>query len=314
LRGGGDDEEPPPAPTYQQPSWSANLPPEVLGYIRQGVGKQITEPTEYGLVSQYLQNLMGYKPEQFAYPLTDIQRALEAQQALQLEQYQKQIRPVLAQQGQLDSTYYANLLGDYIKNQQSQALTNYANLLTNQATQNYNLAQWLPQFQSSVAGQLAGLGGQRVGIQQYNLQYPYQTYIPALQGIYGAGQQEAMNMLQPQLAQYNNQYQQYLQNQQQQNALMSSIYGGLGQLGMSALTGGLGGLAMGTGFGSGVLSGLFGISPSTIYQTNALSKILNPTTFPSTGVSSKLLWPSSGSYYTDLLGGRTLGQLGGIYG
>mgnify|MGYP001561314769 CR=1 FL=1 len=40
----------------------------------------------------------------------------------QLQQFQKQLRPVAAQQGWLDSTYYANMLSDYM--QQQNAMTN----------------------------------------------------------------------------------------------------------------------------------------------------------------------------------------------
>ena len=109
---------------------------------------------------------------------------------------------MLAAQGQLDSTYYANLLGDYLQGQQSQSLSNTANLLTNQATQNYNLAQWLPQFKQSVAGSLGNLGQNKASLEQTNLMLPMNTYIPGLSNLYSMGQGTAQQQYQDALAQW----------------------------------------------------------------------------------------------------------------
>jgi hypothetical protein len=230
--GGGGGDEAPTVPSYQLPSWAESLPPEIKQYIMQGVGQTVSMPTEYGISSDALQKLLGYTPEQFQYPMADIQKALEAQQGLQYEQYLKQIRPTMAQQGQLDSTYYANMISDYLKNQQAQGLTNTANLLTNQATQNYNLSTWLPQFQSGVAGQLAGIGGQKAQIDQYNLQYPYQTYIPALTSLYGQGVNQGNAQYQSAMNQYNAAMQDW-QNQQNQAGAQAGSIGSLSGMGLA---------------------------------------------------------------------------------
>ena len=255
--------EEPTAPSFQSqiPDWAKNLPPEILQYIRQGVGQQLQEPSEYGISSQALQNMLQYQPSQFQFPMGDIQAALAAQQAQQFADYEKQITPILAGQGQLDSTYYANLISDYLRGQQTQRLGTTADLLTQQAQQNYNLQQWLPQFQAGVAGQLGGIGQQRQGVGQFNMTYPYQTYIPALQQMYGTGLQQAGQQYQSALVPYQQQLQNYQQSQQQQQALMQA----LGGLAMGAGTGALGGAAglygTGVGAGKGALLGLSGYSP-----------------------------------------------------
>lgn len=249
LRGGGGSDEPAPLPTFQSqiPDWAQGLPPEILQYIRQGVGQKLTEPSEYGISSQALQNLLQYQPSQFQYPMEDIQKALAAQQAIQLQQYQQQIRPVLAQQGQLDSTYYANLLGNYLQGQQAQTYGTTADLLTNQATQNYNLQQWLPQFQSNIASQLGNVGTLRSNVNQYNMQYPYSTYIPALSGMYGTGLNQAQQQYNAAMAQWQSDEQQRQKEQEQQAGFLGSL-GSLGGMGLGAL------LALPTG-GMSVLAG-----------------------------------------------------------
>jgi len=293
--------EKPKAPEFQLPEWAKGLPEETINLIRQGIGQQATTPPEYDIASQSLQSLLGYnptpqivgipedyatarqgftdlagyQPDQFALPMDEIQQALAAQQAIQLEQYQKQIRPMLAQQGQLDSSYYTNLLGDYMKNQQAQTYGTTADLLTQQAQQNAQIQQWLPQFQSGVygslanlgtqqsgidqynaaiqnqfaqftpqlqsqvAGQLAGIGGQRTALDQFNLQLPYQTYIPAMQNQYGQGLQQGNAMTNQANLGYQADMQQYQQQQQQMQGLINSGT----SLALGAATGGLSGLA-----------------------------------------------------------------------
>jgi hypothetical protein len=230
--GCGKSYEAPTVPQYTLPSWAESLPPEIIDYIKQGVGQTLSQPAEYDIASQQLQSLLGQTPEQFAYPMADIQKALEAQQGLQYEQYQKQIRPTMAAQGQLDSTYYANMLSDFLKNQQSQSLSNTANLLTNQATQNFQLQQWLPQFKASVSQALQGVGGAKSGIEQYNMQYPYQTYIPALSNMFGQG----MNLGNQQYQSAMNQYQAALNEYNQNVADASAKWQSLGMLGGPTVT------------------------------------------------------------------------------
>lgn len=258
MRGGGDDEQPPAAPSYQLPSWASNLPPEILSYIRQGVGQQLAEPGEYGVASQTLQDLLGYTPEQFQYPMEDIQKALAAQQALQLQQYQQQIRPMMAQQGQLDSSYYTNLLGNYLQGQQAQTYGTTADLLTNQAQQNYQLQQWLPQFKASVSQALQGLGGSRSGINEFNMKYPYQTYIPAMSSLYGQGQQQGNMEYQSALNQYNQQ----MQNYQNSQDVWSNLLSGLGGIAGSIISPSLGNL---------------GTSLASLFSGNAPTSSVAPT-------------------------------------
>lgn len=274
--GCGKKESQPTIPSYSR----AEIPADLLSYIKSGVGRTLPEPSEYGISSQALQDLLGYMPQlqqltepaeygraglgleellgytpdQFQYPMNEIQQALAAQQALQMEQYQKQLRPVMAQQGQLDSTYYANMISDYLKGQQAQTYGTTADLLTNQAMQNYDLSKWLPQFKSGilgemgnlgqlrqgtqqynvdlanqlatwlpgfrsgVAGQLAGIGGQRADIGQLNLNYPYQTYIPAYQQAYGTSVNEGNLQYQSAMNQYNAAMQEYEQKQAERAA------------------------------------------------------------------------------------------------
>jgi len=301
--------EKPSVPEYQLPAWAEGLPSETLDIIRQSVGAQAATPPEFDIASQSLQGLLGtqltpqtvgipedyatarqgftglagYQPDQFAFPMDEIQQALAAQQAIQMEQYQKQIRPMLAQQGQLDSSYHTNLLGDYLQGQQAQTYGTTADLLTQQAQQNAQIQQWLPQFQSGVygslanlgtqqsgidqynaamqnqfaqynpqfqsqiAGQLAGLGGQRSALDQFNLQLPFQTTIPAFQQQYGQGLQEGGARTQQANLGYQADLQAYQQQQQQMQGLIGSGVG----LGVGALTGGLSGA-----------QGLFGTNPS----------------------------------------------------
>src|SRR3990167_1601157 len=172
---------------------------EYLGLVRGGVGKTLTEPSEYGLVSQQLQNLLGFQPpitqigmpqeygiasqtlqdilglqpQQFQFPMEDIQRALASQQQLQYQDYLNQIRPLMAQQGQLDSSAYTNLIGKFLQGQQTQTYGTTADLLTQQAQQNLALQQYFPQLRSAVSGQLAGLGGQQADLQRLNAQLQY---------------------------------------------------------------------------------------------------------------------------------------------
>lgn len=292
----GGDEEEPTAPAFTLPEWARGLPPETLELIRGQVGAQVAEPAEYGISSQALQQMLGYQPEQFQFPMEEIQQAMAAQQALQMEQYQKQIRPTLAGMGQLDSTYYANLLSDFMKGQQAQTYGTTADLLTQQAQQNLQTQQWLPQFQAGVAGQLGGLGGQRAGLEQFNLQLPFQTTIPALQQMYGTGLQQAGQEFQAALVPYQQQLQSYQQQQQQQAALMQ----GLGSLSLMAATGGMSG-AMGlipgvTGFGGGAMMGLgqgLGMgSPMGMYQQYGYSPQIPTSTIAQTGRGQ----PTSGQF------------------
>ena len=187
----------PNAPQFQLPAWAQQLPEEALALIRAQGGQQLQEPKEFGMASQTLQNLLQSKPDQFQFPMANIQQALAAQQGLQFQDWQKQMRPTAAQGGYLDSTYFGNMMGDYLKGQQAQTYGTTADLLTQQAQQNLALQQWLPQFQASLAGQLGGLGGQRLGVSEYNLQQPYKQ-AGALSGMFGQGSDLASQLYQSQ--------------------------------------------------------------------------------------------------------------------
>lgn len=273
----------PSAPQYQMPSWAAGLPEEQLALIRSQIGKQASIPGEFDIASQALQGLLGTQAEQFQLPIQQIQDALAAQQGIQYQDYLKEIRPIMAAQGQLDSSGYTNRISDFLQGQQAQSYGTNADLLTQQALQNLQLQQWVPQFQSGIAGQLAGLGGQRSALDQFNLTLPFQTTIPALGNIYGQGLQFGDRNTQQANMQYQAQLQDYLQKQQQQ----SQMYQQLGQLGMAGLTGGLSGAAgllggakgMGS-FGSGFLEGLMGTAPSTRFMTQWNKQKLSPYTSP----------------------------------
>src|SRR3990167_1471827 len=255
--GDGDENNPPAPPQYELPSWAQGLPEEQLQYIRQfAQSGGLQMPQEYGISSQALQNMLGYQPQQFQFPMEAIQQALDAQQAQQLQQYQNQIRPVLAQQGQLDSTYYANLLDRYLQGQQTSRLGNTANLLTSQAQQNYDLSKWLPTFQSGVAGQLAGVGGQKANVNQLNLTTPFQTYIPAFQNVYNQGLQLGDREFGAKNTAWLQALDQYNQDQANQAAMISSLGQILGA-GAGFAVGGPGGAVLGSSLG-GTASTLFG--------------------------------------------------------
>lgn len=256
LRGGGGDDEAPNPPQYQMPEWASGLPPEILNYIRQGVGKQVTEPSEYGISSQALQQMLQYQPSQFAYPMEDIQKALDAQQSLQMQDYLEQIRPIMANQGQLDSSSYTNLVSDFLRGQQTQRYGTVADLLTNQANQNYQLNTWLPQYRASVAQALQGVGGARQGVQQYNMEYPYQTYIPALNTMYGQGFNLGDRQYQSLQAQYQKDLQDFQTKASQKSGMLGSL-GTLGGAGIGFLVGGPAGAMLGASLG-GAASPLWG--------------------------------------------------------
>jgi len=251
-------------PQFQLPDYAEQVPQELLGLIRQGVGAQVPMPQEYGIASQALQNILGLQPQQFQFPMDAIQQALAAQQALQLQDYQKQIRPMLAQQGQLDSSYYTNLISDFLRNQQAQTYGTTADLLTQQALQNLQLQQYFPQLQSGVAGQLTGLGSNIAGLNLQNIQLPYQTSIPAMQGFLT---NVAMPIAGKNLEQANLASQVELNKRQQDLAAKTAANQGIGNFALSTLMGGLGGLsAFGgagglSGFAQGALQGAQGISP-----------------------------------------------------
>lgn len=265
----GGDEDAPQAPQFNLPPWAQGLPPEILELIRGQVGQQVQEPAEFGIASQQLQQLLGIQPEQFQFPTEEINRALQAQQALQFEEFQRQIRPLAAAQGQLESTGFTNQIGQFLQGQQAQSLGINADLLTQQALQNLQTQRAIPGFQAGVAGQLAGLGGQRAGIDQFNLQLPFQTTIPAFQSLFGQGLQQAGGEFQAASQQFGADFGQFQQQQQQQAALMQA----LGGFGASALTGGLGALAfpsLDLSVGQGALLGLGGFNPSSLFGAQQL--------------------------------------------
>jgi len=124
---------------YDYPSPSAVQWPTWMEQVRQGT----MNPAEYGLASNKFQSLMGTDPTE------QIMAGLNAQQDIDRQKYEKYINPLMASQGQYDSTYRANMLGDYLAQQQSTALG-----------QRGQLAQWVPEFQAGLAGQLGNLGSQ----------------------------------------------------------------------------------------------------------------------------------------------------------
>lgn len=324
-RGGGGGDEAPAIPQMMTPEQQIASSPRLTEFdqmLRQYIGKsygmpaewttatdvysnllnyipqltQLQEPAEYGQMAQGLQGLLDYTPERFAYPMADIQKALEAQQALQLEQYQKQIRPVLAGQGQLDSTYYANLLDQYLRGQQAQTYGTTADLLTQQALQNLQLSQWAPQFKSNILGQvgnlgqvrqgtqqynvalqnalqewipyqrqnmaaaLAGMGSQKLGLEQQNLMLPLSTYIPGLQNLYGMGTEESNRQYGAAMNAYNTALQEYEANKK--GGLFGGLTGAAGGaalgLALAPFTGGSSLLLAGLGAGVGGAAGAMG--------------------------------------------------------
>lgn len=282
-RGGGDGGGDPPAvPTYDQslPSWAKSLPQDQIALIKQYLSTPLQQPAQYGQASDIYSKLANYQPQQFQYPMEAIQKALQAQQDQQYQQYQKQINPILASQGQLDSSYRTNLNSDFLRGQQAQSLGNTAQLLTNQASQNYDLSKWLPQLQGTAAQGLQSVGGAQNSINAYNQQLPLQGQ-QAFGNIFGQGLQlgdreygSAQNQYQAALDQYN-------QKQQAHSGMLGAL-GTLGGAGLGALfaapTGGLsmlGGAALG-GFGGGTASTLFGGSGSSISPGTAFGIAQGP--------------------------------------
>jgi len=143
---------------------------------------QVPIPREYGIASQTYQDLLGgpqgegIKQEQKA--------ALAQLQGLQYEDYLKQIRPQAAQQGWLDSTYYTNLISDFMKKQGVVA-----------SMERSDLSKWLMGQRANVAGGLGNLGSQMANLSQYNTQGQYGQQM----GQYGQDY-SAREMLKKQLA------------------------------------------------------------------------------------------------------------------
>jgi len=262
LFGGGEQPIP---PQFQLPEFAQGLQPEILDLIRGQSGQTLQQPDEFGIASNALQGLLQQQPDQFQLPIQEIQDALSAQQDIQMQQFLDTIRPIAARQGQLDSSAFQNQVGGFLQNQQAQSLGSRADLLTQQALQNLQTQRALPGFQAGVAGQLAGLGGQRAGIDQFNLQLPFNTSIPALQNVFSQGLSQGDREFQSALLPFQQQQNQFDQEQAQRQQLLQ----GLGSLGTSALTGGFS--ALGGGFGPDVsflqgaglgLGGTQPISPS----------------------------------------------------
>lgn len=228
-------EDPPAVPTYDQsfPSWAKGLPQEQISMYNQFASNPIPMPAGYGQASDIYNKLANYTPANFQYPMAEIQKALQAQQDLQFQQYQKQINPTLASQGQLDSTYHTNLLSDYLKSQQAQNYGTTANLLTNQATQNYDLSKWLPTLQGTAAS-----GLQNVGTAQANLQNINANRLPTaaagLGNVFGEGINLGDKEYNSAMQQYKVAMDQYNQNQANNSAGIGSMFG-LGGAGVGAL-------------------------------------------------------------------------------
>jgi len=122
-----------------------------------------------------------------------------------------------------------------------------ADVLTQQALNNLQLQQFIPQFQSGIAGQLAGVGGQRAALDQFNLTLPFQTTIPAFQQQFGLGLQQGDAVTK----QANLQFQSDLAQFNDDEARRRKLIQGAAALGTAALTGGL---SSGAGFLPGVTS------------------------------------------------------------
>lgn len=295
VRGGGD-EDAPVAPSYTLPDWAQDIPTDVLNYLNQAGSTTLSYPSEYSTVADTLNQLLNYQTTDFAYPMTDIQSALASQQALQLEDYQKQIRANLAKQGQLDSTYYTDLLSNYLKNQQSQSLTNTANLLTNQAEQNYNLQTWLPQFKTSVAQALQNLGTSKSGIDTSNLSNLY-SVANALNSLYGTGLNQANSEYTAALNAYQQQLDEY--NQNQTGGLFGGLMGSAGGLGLGlALAPFTGGMSLPLTLGLGAAGGAAGALGSqgtggSLFSTG-LSAGLGSLDLSSLGLSNQSSYAQTG--------------------
>lgn len=249
--GGGGNDSPPAVPTYDQsfPSWAKDLPPEQIALLRQYASGQTTTPSAFGQAQDIYGKLANYSPDQFKYPMEDIQKALQAQQDIQYQQYQKQINPILASQGQYDSSYRTNLNSDFLKGQQAQAYGQTANLLTNQASQNFDLSKMLPQWQGAAASGLTGLGAQQANVNNQNAQRP----LLASQGlgqVYQQGLSYGNNQYDSAMKQYQAALDQYNQQQEQQQGLYSSL-GMISPIG-GAIYGGV------SGGGQGLASSLSG--------------------------------------------------------
>jgi len=254
----GSSPERPAVPSWQPTPGLEGLPAEIRALIQQGVGAQVPEPAEYGVTSEALQRMLQLQPEQFQLPIEDLLQAQQAQQAIQQQDWLKQIRPGMAAQGQLESTYMTDLLGDFIRRQQVESLGMGSQLRMQEALENLTTQRWLPEYQAGVAGQLGALGGQRAQLGLQNIQLPFQTTVPAFQQLYGTGLSEAQQRMQQQMAGYQQEMDVYNQQKQSYDQMRAMLWQG----GLGAVTGGLGaipGLAGGLeGVTTGALGGLTG--------------------------------------------------------
>jgi len=253
------DDDSPERPAFPQFDPNQNLQPlidEFLGLTRQGIGQQVGVPEELGVSSQFLQNLLQQTPEQFTLPVDQIQQALQAQQAIQKQDFLNQIRPTLAQQGQLESSAFTNLLSDFTQQQQADELTNLANLLTTQAQGDIANRQAFLGQQLGATGQLSGLGSQLANIDLQNIQLPFQTVIPSLAQGFGLQQGLEQDLFRQALGAQQQEMDVFNQAEQSRQQTMQL----LGSLALGAATGGLGGAFGLTGLtaGQGALLGGLG--------------------------------------------------------
>ena len=266
----GDKYSAPSAPMWEQqiPESLQSYFPDMVAYLNSLKGQQLQMPTEYGQAGDYLSNYLN-NPPSFNYPMEDIMKALEAQQALQQQDYLNQLRPLYAQQGQLDSSAYTNAIGKYMQGQQSTSYNRIADLLTQQALTNLGIQQTLP----GVAQGLSGIGTQKAGIEQFNLNQPYQSYIPAMNILYNQGMNYATNQYGSEMVPYQQEMEIQLANKAASQAQQQQLMGMLGSLGLTAVTGGLGGLLGGTGFMAGAGGALTNLAnPSYLNLSNMFSQ------------------------------------------
>jgi len=221
----------------------------------------VAAPSQWETATDLYNQLANYQMSDYAYPVEDLTAAIKAQQDLAQQDYLKSMKSTLGAQGQLDSSYFTNLLSDYTKEQQSDYLSQYANILSANADRNYSAQQLVSGLKSTAASGLSGLGSLYNNLDLTNLMLPLNTYGAGMTDLYGLGTSESNRQYSAAMQQYEKDLQEY--NDEQANK--GNMIGSLGTLaGMAAgtfLFPGIG-TALGGSLG-GTASSLFGGSAAS---------------------------------------------------
>jgi len=283
--GGGGDA--PSLPTLTSPESTisnSSILTALQDLYNQYQNASVSTPSQWNTANDLYNQLANYQMSDYAYPVEDLTAAIKAQQAIASEDYIKSIKSNLASQGQLDSSYYTNLLSDYTQQQQSDYLNQYASILSANADRNYSAQQLLANLKSTAASGLSNLGSLYSNLDLTNLALPLETYGAGLTSLYGLGTSESNRQYSAAMAQYEKDLQEYNDKQ----SSLGNMIGSLGTLGGAAVgTWLLPGV--GTALGSSLGGSLSSLAGGTASSGSSLGSLLGSSNSSSTSDLSSLL-------------------------